>query len=74
MFPVISTDGYEAVKPPRKERVARREQAMMTEQDFRTLARILREEELSPKTRWLIVSGVWLLALLSVAATCVVLA
>ena len=74
MFPVMSTNRYEAMKPPRTERVARREQAVMTEQDFRALARILREEEFSPKTQWLIVSGIWLLALLSVAATYVFLA
>ena len=61
-------------RPGEQPNPARREQQPITEKDFRALARILREEELSPKTQWLIVSGVCLLALLSIAATCVVLA
>jgi hypothetical protein len=40
---------------------------MMTDKEFRALARILREEELSTRTQWLIVSGIWVLAVVAVA-------
>jgi hypothetical protein len=41
----------------------------VNDRDFRTLARLLKEEVLPAKTQWLIVSAVWLIALAVVAFT-----
>jgi hypothetical protein len=35
----------------------------MTDEDFKQLSRILRDDSLSPETQWAIVSAVWLIAL-----------